>query len=78
MHGTSKRRENGYFISDISAVDRKDIVGLLRLSIFFLINATLKIASHEEGFRHIQGPWEQAHHDYTIAARKIDGNQDKE
>lgn len=45
---------------------------------FFLINATLKIASHEEGFRHIQGPWEQAHHDYTIAARKIDGNQDKE
>lgn len=62
-------REESYFISD---VDRKDIVGLPRLSIIFspLINATLKIASHEDGFRHSQGPWEQA--------RDIDGHRDEE
>lgn len=74
----TKRKENGCFICDISAVDRKDTVGLLQLSVFFLINVTLKIASHEEGFRHIQGPWERAHHDYTLTARDIDGNRDKE
>lgn len=59
LHGTSKRKEPGHFISDISAGDRKDIVGLLQLSIFSVINVTLKIASHKEGFRHIGGPWEQ-------------------